>query len=171
MVKMRWINCEGFENLYKVSESGKVFSVRAARFLKGSLDSYGYPIVSLHNKGYSKSRLVHRLVAKAFIPNPENKPQINHIDGNKQNNHVSNLEWSTNSENIKHAYALGLAASQKGTSNNMNKLSEAEVIAIKDLKAKGIGATEISKVMGLPLPRVKNVYYGQSWGWLAHETI
>lgn len=168
---MKWVDLEGFENLYKVSESGQVFSVRADRFLKDSLDSYGYPIVSLSNKGITKSRLVHRLVAKAFIPNLENKPQVNHIDGNKENNHVSNLEWCTNSENQKHAHALGLAPSQRGTNNKANKLSEEEVIAIKEYKAKGIRPTEISKVMDLPLPRVKNVYYGQSWGWLTHEPI
>lgn len=168
---MKWIEIEEFEKLYKVSESGQVYSVRSDRFLKGSSDSYGYPIVLLCNKGVKKSRLVHRLVAKAFIPNPENKPQINHIDGNKQNNQVSNLEWCTNSENQKHAHAIGLAPSQKGTNNKFNKLSEEEVLTIKEYKAKGIRPTEISKVMGLPLPRIKNVYYGQSWGWLTHETI
>lgn len=168
---MKLVECEEFENLYKVSESGEVLSVRTGKLLKGSLDRYGYPIVLLSNKGFKKSKLVHRLVAEAFIPNPENKPQVNHIDGNKQNNNVNNLEWCTGSENIKHSYELGLQVSQKGTSNNANKLSEEEVLTIKEYKAKGMWPTEISRVMGLPLPRVKNVYYGQSWGWLTHETI
>ena len=168
---MKWIEYEEFENLYKVSEYGEVLSVRTGKLLKGSLDSYGYPIVLLCNKGFKRSRLVHRLVAKTYIPNPENKPQVNHIDGNKRNNHVSNLEWCTNSENQKHAHAIGLARSQKGTNNNANKLSKTEVLTIKDYKTKGMRPTEISRVMGFPLPRVKNVYYGQSWGWLTHETI
>lgn len=163
---MKWIDCEEFEKLYKISESGEVFSVRSGIFLKGSLSNCGYPVVTLQNKGFKKTMSVHRLVAKAYIPNPENKPQINHIDGNKQNNNVSNLEWSTHSENMKHAHEIGLARSQKGTSNNANKLSEEEVLAIKDYKTKGKGPTEISRLMGLPFGRVVNVYYGKCWGWL-----
>lgn len=168
---MKWIDCEEFEKLYKISETGKVFSVRSDRFLKSALDSNGYPKVVLYNKGFNKTRAVHRLVAEAFIPNPENKPQVNHIDGDKQNNNVNNLEWCTGSENQKHAYALGLQVSRKGTNNPMNKLSEEEVLAIREYKAKGKYPTEISKIMGFPVSRVESAYYGENWGWLTHETI
>lgn len=73
------------------------------------LRSDGYHQVSLYNNGVRSTKRVHRLVAEAYIPNPENKPDINHKDGNKLNNDVSNLEWCTKSENMRHAYDTGLA--------------------------------------------------------------
>ena len=76
--------------------------------LKYCLDRYGYPIVTLRRNGKRQQFKVHRLVAKQFIPNPENKPQVNHIDGDKTNFKINNLEWVTVSENIKHAKATGL---------------------------------------------------------------
>ena len=161
---MKWI--EEFENLYKISKTGKVFSVRSDRFLKNSPSSTGYHKVVLYNNGFRKTMSVHRLVAEAFIPNPENKPEVNHIDGNKQNNNVSNLEWSTSSENQKHAHKIGLAKSKRGTNHIRCTLSEEEVLAIKDYKAKGKYPTEISRVMDLKLSRVKDVYYGYTLGWL-----
>lgn len=168
---MKWIENEEFEKLYKISESGEVFSVRSDRFLKGWLAKSGYPTVQLSNNGSKKSKLVHRLVAEAFIPNPENKPHINHIDGDKQNNNVENLEWCTQSENVKHSFALGLSSSRRGTDNESSKLSEEEVIAIMNYKAQGKYPTEISRLIGLKVSTVENVYYGKSWGWLTHETI
>lgn len=162
---MKLVEIEEFENLYKVSETGQVYSVRSDKFLKSALNSRGYPIVTLYNKGIKKTKMVHRLVAEAFITNSENKPQINHIDGNKLNNNVENLEWCTASENIRHSFELGLQVSPRGTNHYGSKLSEDDVIAIKKYKAKGVGATEISRVMGLSYTRVKDVYYGLTWGW------
>lgn len=96
-----WIKVKGFE-LYSVSDQGNVRNDKTGRILKGGLDTYGYPQVILCKNGSRYGRKVHRLVAEAFVPNPDNKPQVNHIDGNKQNNAASNLEFCTNQENQTH---------------------------------------------------------------------
>lgn len=81
--------------------NGKILSLN-------NMNSYGYNIASLYNENGRSNFLIHRLVAQSFIDNPDNKPQVNHIDGNKQNNCVDNLEWVTSEENVKHAWKNGL---------------------------------------------------------------
>ncbi|UYB00765.1 hypothetical protein GMNKNHGO_00138 [Enterococcus phage vB_Efa29212_3e] len=93
---------------YTINEDGQVYSKRSNIYLKPDIDKDGYEIFRLSNKGVKKAFKGHRLVALAFIPNPENLPIINHIDGNKRNNTVTNLEWCTNQQNIQHAYNTGL---------------------------------------------------------------
>lgn len=94
---------------YSVSNTGKVKNNITKQALKPKIDRYGYEVVSLSRGSKPKLwRTIHRLVAKAFIPNDDNKNQVNHIDGNKRNNHVMNLEWSTPKENINHSYDSGL---------------------------------------------------------------
>jgi hypothetical protein len=112
----RWV---AIDDVYEVSDHGRVRSVDRtvmksdgkAYFLKGRLlvnmNDRGYMQVSL-GRGKNQSAKIHRLVALAFIPNPENKITVNHIDGNKSNNHVSNLEWATYKENNNHAQRTGL---------------------------------------------------------------
>ncbi|MEK4132027.1 NUMOD4 domain-containing protein [Solibacillus sp. FSL W8-0474] len=103
-----WKDVAGYENLYMVSDTGRVFSKKSGVVLKTPLDRYGYQKVSLYSNKKYKYTTVHRLVAKAFIPNPDNKETVNHKDGNKTNNHVSNLEWATSGENTRHAHKNGL---------------------------------------------------------------
>ena len=98
---------DGYPN-YEISNLGRVRNIKVGRVLRQFETKYGYVQVSLCKDRKQKSFLVHRLVATAFIPNFENKREINHIDGDKTNNCVSNLEWSTRSENVKHAWGLGL---------------------------------------------------------------
>lgn len=109
-----WRNIAGYENEYAISHDGKVFSYRSNREIAIAVNNCGYPTVLLRVRGQTKRHLVHRLVAAAFVLNPDSKPVVNHLDGNKQNNHCSNLEWSTPSENEKHAYATGLKRGIKG---------------------------------------------------------
>lgn len=92
---------QGFEN-YLVSNHGRILNLDTGRILKPCTNTNGYHYVVLSKEGKAKNFLVHRLVAQAFIPNIENKPQVNHIDENKKNNHLSNLEWATVKENANH---------------------------------------------------------------------
>lgn len=106
-------NIKGYElcNDYTITKEGKVYSYKSGykKEMKGSIDDKGYPYVDLtQSNGKRKCPKTHRLIALAFISNPEGKPQINHIDGNKRNNKISNLEWVTQSENVKHSYLTGL---------------------------------------------------------------
>ena len=94
-----WKNVKGYENKYQVSNFGRVRNKVTHRLLKHGLNKNGYHRVNLYNESGMKSKFVHRLVAQAFIPNPDNKPQVNHIDEDKTNNIVSNLEWMTAKEN------------------------------------------------------------------------
>ena len=93
---------------YSVSNLGRVKNNNTDKVLKGYMDFKGYQRVCIHcrGEGIRKDLKVHRLVAEAFVPNPDNKPQVNHIDGNKQNNAASNLEFCTNQENQLHAYRV-----------------------------------------------------------------
>lgn len=99
---------------YYVSRQGQVYSAHTDRILK-DCNCAGYRNVGLSVNGQCKSFKVHRLVALAFLPNPQNKPDVNHKDGNKANNWLSNLEWSTEKENVQHAVRTGLFRRTKST--------------------------------------------------------
>lgn len=107
-----WKDIQGYEGLYQVSNTGKIKSLHLGknRILRSTPNSCGYHKVELYKNKKSKVFYVHRIVAMSFIDNTYGKPQINHIDGNKNNNSVSNLEWVTASENQKHALKNNLHA-------------------------------------------------------------
>jgi predicted XRE-type DNA-binding protein len=135
-----WIDIPGFEGLYKVSNLGNVKSLdrpdsRGYR-IKGKLkkltkSNNGYTHVSLHKEGKPITKLVHRVVAEAFMDNPENKRVVNHLNGNKTDNRLINLEWATYGENVKHAYDNNLIP--KGENHYSSKLSDQEVKEIRRL--------------------------------------
>lgn len=110
-----WRDIEGFEGLYQVSNKGRVRSLDhetngkryCGRILSSGV-SAGYQLVRLSKGAEKISQRIHRLVAKAFIENPDNLPEVNHLDGNKNNNCVENLEWCTSKENKVHAWVTGL---------------------------------------------------------------
>ena len=94
---------------YSVTEDGNVWSHKNRRFLSSAFVGRGYKKLTLCNELGKKQFLVHRLVAITYLSNPENKTQVNHINGIKTDNRIKNLEWATNSENMKHAYKIGLS--------------------------------------------------------------
>ncbi len=116
-----WKDIEDYEGLYQVSDLGRIKSLerdvvysknkkpaaRCERILKQHLNNAGYLFVTLAKNGINKMLYVHRLTAFAFVPNPDNKPEVNHINSNKLDNRAINLEWNTPSENILHSYKHG----------------------------------------------------------------
>lgn len=124
---------DGYNN-YLAHESGKIYSKKVQRFMSPIFNQCGYHYVILQENGTKKKALVHRLIAMAFLNNPYNKSQVNHIDGNKLNNAVSNLEWCTQSENTIHAFKNGLMKVSKSSIDNIRMLgvrSSKEVINTK----------------------------------------
>lgn len=123
---------------YLVNECGQVYSLKTNKFLKLQLDGHGYYQinVSLGSREKRITKKVHRLVTFAFLGEPpEGKTDVNHIDGNPKNNHVSNLEWCNDSENLKHAHRLGLKKTVKlfGEDSGAAKITESEVRKIREL--------------------------------------
>lgn len=127
----KWKPIEGFNGIYEVSNLGRIKSnaLEKPHIKKLSCKRLGYPYTMLYLNGKATWVNVHRVVAKTFIPNPENKPCVNHIDGNKANNKVSNLEWCTRSENTRHAFKTGLM--DKGQNHKSSKLLDKEVKSIR----------------------------------------
>ena len=118
---MEPVDIEGYEGIYRIFDDGKVWAyprrcnpgmfmkTQTITKVKDRIKPYLYEHVGLEKSGIRKSYAISRLVATAFIPNPENKPQVNHKDGNRLNNHFSNLEWMTASENMQHSKSNGLS--------------------------------------------------------------
>ncbi|AHJ87158.1 HNH endonuclease [Bacillus phage JBP901] len=146
---------ENGEN-YEVSDLGRVKHARKGNILRHTSSSGGYCQVGLCGSGKLKKYVIHRLVALAFIPNPENKPQVNHIDGNKQNNCLSNLEWVTVSENIIHAINTGL--------NPINtQMDEKVAVSIKKAYISGKTVQDIIKEFNLTKGTVINTLREKRW--------
>lgn len=179
-----WKPISGYEGYYEVSTLGRVRGVDRTRrmvskkglehtaFVKGvtikpHYDSRGcYQIVGLNKNGKHHTRLVHRLVAETFIPNQDNLPEVNHIDEDKTNNAVSNLEWCDHLYNNR--YGTKLTSSQ-GEKNAMNKFSEKTIRSIRseyNPSSPDGTLTALSKKHGVSVPHVRSIVTGFRWGWL-----
>ena len=151
--------------MYEISNNGDIRNTKTGHILKQFKGKDGYMRTQLGGK-IGKTVLVHRLVAKTFIPNPKNKPEVNHIDGNKSNNNVKNLEWATRNENQRHAYNTGLKNKPQGTRNPRNKLSEEEVEYIRKFykpRDKKYGAKALGEKFNVSPKTICAVYYKQNW--------
>ena len=146
---------------YSIDENGNVWSNITNKWMSPSINYRGYLTICVHSGCTIRHPYIHQLVAMAFIPNPENKPQVNHIDGNKTNNHISNLEWSTNLENSKHARENGLMPHAVFT--------EEDVYLICQELTNGKSSTEISKTYGYPYDSVYQIRRGANWTHISSQ--
>lgn len=157
---------------YYVDDKGRVWSDRTKKYMAVSLDKDGYEKVCLTAiDGHRHRFSVHRLVLENFSPidNME-KFQVNHIDGNKRNNNLNNLEWCTCKENIEHAIKMNLRADQKGENNPYHKITEEQVKEIIELLlSKKYTQLEISKMYGLSNDYAGNIKRGKLWSYLTKD--
>lgn len=149
---------KGFDN-YIVYSDGTIFSKKRKRFLNGGLDTDGYRQLVLCQDGKRATKKFHRLVAEHFLDNPDNLPVVNHKDGCKENNDVSNLEWCTISHNTKEAYRLGFL-SQSGERNNGCKYPDLVVNHIVREYASGSTIKELSNTYGIKYTTVYSFVKG-----------
>lgn len=150
---MKNLSFIGFDQ-YAVTTDGRVYTINDHKFMKLSVDN-GYNRVNLSRDGKKHRLAVHRLVAQAYIPNPENKPTVNHIDGNKTNNNVSNLEWATYKEQTAHAVATGLKVIPEITEGR--KVSDEDVHSICRYLVEGFRPIEVARLLNVPRHTIKNV--------------
>ena len=158
----QWLSVKGYDGVYEVSNLGNIRRV-GGNILSPKPGKLGYKTVALHLNGYAKKYLVHRLVAEAFLPNPQDKLYVNHLDGNKANNRVDNLEWATPSENIKHAYDTHLREATRGERSSQCKLSDAEILWIRENAVKGdsvFGYKALAVRFGVTEPYIYKVVNG-----------
>ena len=150
-----------WRNIYVVYPSGRFFNLRG-EVLKGGVNSLGY----LQYVTRRFCARAHRIVATLFIPNPDNKPEVNHIDGNKLNNCVSNLEWCTKSENITHAIKTGLAERKHGEQHPLSKLKESDILYIRSHYKKGdviYGCKPLAIKFGVDAKTMLDVIRKRTW--------
>jgi hypothetical protein len=178
-----WLPILGYEGLYEISSLGRVKSLARIyistkghkqslkeKILNSGDDSYGYRSVSLSKNNSQKTQKIHRLVAQTFIPNLNNYPQVNHINGIKIDNRVENLEWCNNSHNQIHAYKTGLNkgpninGNSEGEKNHQSKLTKQQVLEIRGRKNFGRGFyTDLAKEFKISRANAYKIYKRQMW--------
>jgi predicted XRE-type DNA-binding protein len=173
-----WLPISGYEDYYEVSSNGRVKRVssitrhgrkRKEGIIKANAFRTGYEYVELCKDNVRKKMLVHRLVAVAFLDNPDMRPQVNHINGNKRDNRRINLEWSTSSENQKHSIKTGLRTA-KGEKNSRCKLTEGKIIEIRRLLKDGtMKQSAIAKIFNVSMPTITDIKQGRSWSHIPFD--
>lgn len=165
-----WKDIQGYEGLYQISNHGRIYSVRYNRFRKPKVDKYGYMTISIGKDSNLCHFFVHRLVANAFVPNPNDFPEVNHIDGNKANNSADNLEWCDHYTNIRHAYNTGLMPHplkpKKETRPRGMKLTESQVKEIRSQYIPGdliFGCKPLARRYGVAPTTIKQIINQQIW--------
>lgn len=170
-----WKDICGYEGLYQVSTLGRVKSLskysgcvfRNDFIKKTGVKSNGYEVVCLSKNGIKKTYCVHRLVAVAFIPCDDNRLDVNHIDGNKLNNTVVNLEWCSRSENVRHAVSIGLNVAAKGERNGKSKLTESDVVDIRLMWKTCHNYSSIARAFCVNPGTIWAIINGKSWRYVS----
>ena len=159
----QWKEIELNKN-YKVSSFGRIYSEVTKSYIKPyQHKGTGYLSIGLHENGSSITKNIHRLVAEAFIPNPENKPQVNHINGIKTDNRVENLEWVTREENVQHAMKTGLL-NNFGENNPNNRYSEMQIKNVcKLLEDRSLNYNMISALTGVSVGTIGAIVRDNIW--------
>jgi len=151
-------NIRGYEGRYMISEKGEIYSKISKKILKTCLTKVNYHMITLCGR-YKKEKLyVHRLLAIAFIPNPENKATVNHKNGVKTDNRLANLEWNTYSENNQHALDNKLRIPQCG-----RKLTEGQVRSIRIYLKQGVSPVIIGKRYKVHDRTIRDIRNGRTW--------
>ncbi len=173
MEKEIWKDVVGYESFYVISNQGRVKSlsrkVKRSRpvpecILKGALSSKGYNLIGLSKNSIPKTFRVSRLVAIHFIPNPENKSAVNHIDGNKSNNFANNLEWVTTKENNAHAVKIGLMNHPFGEQCRNSKLNDKSILQIRKMFIETEpNQTKIAKIFNVDQSTINSIIKRKTW--------
>lgn len=164
-----WRPVKGYEGLYSVSNLGRVrreisVGCKTPRFIVIKIDRWGYRTCRLNKNAYEHTKIIHKLIAEAFIgPPPEGKPQINHKDGNKLNNFPDNLEWTNQSENMLHAYRVLGHKHSCGEKHYQAKLSDKEVLEIVRLHSAGVKTCVIARIFNIDDATVYCIVTGRNW--------
>ena len=145
---------------YEIYDNGDIFSTHSNKFLKPILIE-GYLKVTLYVDGLPEKYSVHRLVAESFISNPDNLITVNHIDGNKLNNNVINLEWLSQSDNMRHAWRTGLMRS--GSDTSIAKLTEEDIPEIRQLMVEGLSNQDIAERYCVARGTISKIRDGKTW--------
>lgn len=165
-MKEVWKDIAGYEGLYQVSNRGRVKSLARNTTKGGILTELecrnGYVRVQTSRGNTREKFLIHRLVAQAFILNPKNKPQVNHIDGNKKNNNLKNLEWVTAKENTNHGMEIG-SIDIKGEKHYQQKLTEKDVLEIRHLLSRGWTQKTIGRAFGVAEGTISKIKLRTVW--------
>lgn len=157
-----WKKLDGYSGRYLVSSFGRIWSTLKCRMLTEFPTMIGYIRVNLTINSVCRAHLLHRLIAKTFIPNPNNKPEVNHKDGVKSNNRVDNLAWSTSSENKQHAIKIGIFSI--GTGRPDAKINEYIVIEIlKDRYINNLKELELEEKYPISRTAIRNIIHGKTW--------
>ena len=161
-MKEEWKKVLGYEGLYVVSNFGRIIGLSMGRFNNPYKIKLGYLGIHLCKKGKSKNFLMHRLIAQAFIPNPFNKPHINHINGVKTDNSIKNLEWCTASENERHSRDFGLNPNI-GQTHHQAKLKEEDIYKIRSLYKQGELLKNIACLFGITKTHACKIGKHKAW--------